>query len=164
MCDDAPVRINCWLEVGRKNAPKEVVRLRRVPAARLTELRAAIRAARAGEGDGTLFVLERGYSRRGRALARLAVGVGVVVLMGAAVAAFVAPGAAGTIIGFGLIPAAMLAGFTAVFSATHDTGLTVLANGTIRAEGWRGIRQLDLRSYARVTVADEPYDVDWIEG
>lgn len=152
------MRINCWHEVGRKNAPKDVVRFRQIPGARQKELRAAIRAARAGGGEGVLFELERGYSDRGRAVARLAVGVGVVVVMVAAVAAFVAPDSASAILGFALIPAAMVAVFTAWFSFTHDTGVRIEAGGGLRAEGWGGIRDIDLRSYLRVTVADDASD------
>lgn len=159
------MQINCWHEVGRKNAPKDVVRLRRIPGAQQQDLRAAIRAARKGEGDGVLFELERGYSDRGRAVARLAVGIGVVVVLSTAVAAFVAPDAASSILGFGLIPAAMIVVFTAWFSFTHDTGVRIEADGRFRATGWAGIRELDLRSFARVTVADDrPDDVTWIEG
>lgn len=162
--DHAGVRINCWHEVGRKNAKKDVVRLRQVPAARQKELRAAIAAARSGDAEGVLFELERGYSDRGRALARVAVGLGVVALMGSAVAAFVLPGAAAPIFGFGIVPAAMVIGLTAWFSVTHDTGVRVEGRGVLRAEGWGGITELDLRSYARVTVADDPgNDIMWIE-
>lgn len=165
VCDDVVVRINCWHEVGRKNAGKDVIRLRRVSAAEQKELRAAIRAARAGDGDGVLFRLERGYSGRGRASARLAVGIGVVVLVLAAVVAFVVPDSAAAIIGFGVVPAAMVAGFTALFSMTYDTGVCVRADGVLRVEGWGGIRELDLRGYSRVTVADDPpNDIGWIEG
>ena len=153
------MRINCWHEVGRRNASKQVIRVRNIPAARQKELRAAIRAARDGSGEGELFVLERGYSATGRAVARLAVGLGVVVAMLAAVAAFLSPDAATDILGLGVIPAVMVAGVTAWFSFTHDTGLRIDAGGTVRTEGWGGIRNVDLRSFARVTVAeDETFD------
>ncbi|MEZ5247108.1 MAG: hypothetical protein R2707_18620 [Acidimicrobiales bacterium] len=159
------MRINCWHEVGRKNAAKDVVRVRNIPSARQKELRTAIRAARDGSGDGELFVLERGYSNRGRAVARLAVGVGVVVAMLAAVAAFLAPDSATDILGLGVIPAVMVAGFTAYFSSTYDTGVRISADGVLQTEGWGGIRTIDLRSFARVTVAeDESFDGMWIEG
>ena len=38
MCDDAPVEINCWHEVGRKGAKKDVVRLRKLPVAEVKQL------------------------------------------------------------------------------------------------------------------------------
>lgn len=165
MCDHARMRINCRHEVGRENAARDVVRLRRVGSAAQKDLRAAIRTARAGGGDGVLYELARGYSDRGRAAARLAVGLGVVAVMFAAIAAFVAPSAANSIIGLALIPGAMLAVFTAWFSYIHDTGVRVDASGVLRVTGWGGVRELDLRSYARVTVADDPSDdVTWIEG
>lgn len=165
VCDDAHMRINCWQGVGRKNAAKDVIRARNIPSARRKELRTAIRAARDGSGEGELFVLERGYSGRGRAVARLAVGLGVVVAMLAAVVAFLAPDSANNVLGLGVIPAAMVAGFTALFSYTHDTGVRISADGVLRTEGWGGIRELDLRSFARVTVADEDaFDGIWIEG
>jgi len=155
VCDDAHMRINFWPEVGRRNAAKGVVRVRKIPSAREKELRTAIRAARDGSGEGELFALERGYSDRGRVVARLAVGLGVVVAMLAAVAAFLVPDSANSILGLGLIPAAMVAGFAALFSYTYDTGVRVRADGMLRSEGWSGIREFDLRSCARVTVAEE---------
>lgn len=164
-CDHAAMQINCWHEVGRKHAPKDVVRVRRLPPATVSALRASIRAARKGEGDGVLFTLERGFSDGARAAARIAVGAGVVVAMVAAVVAFLAPDVAGAVIGFGVIPAAMTAGLTAWFSYTHDTGLRIDADGRLRVEGWSGIRDLDLRSFARVTVAeDPPDDIMWLDG
>lgn len=165
VCDDAHMRIRCWREVGRENAAKDVVRVRNIPSARQKELRTAIRAAHDGTGEGELFVLERGYSDRGRAVARLALGLGVVVAMLAAVAAFLAPDSATIMLGLGVIPAAVVAGFTAWFSYTHDTGVRIHSGGVLRTEGWGGIRELDLRSFARVTVAEEDaFDGPWIEG
>jgi hypothetical protein len=159
------MRINCWHEVGRKRAAKDVVRVRNISGARRKELRAAIRVARDGSGEGELFLLERGYSNRGRAAARVAVGLGVVVAMLAAVAAFLAPDSADNILGLGVIPAVIVAGFTAYFSYTYDTGLRVRADGVLQTEGWGGIRTIDLRSFVRVTVAeDESFDGMWIEG
>lgn len=134
------------------------------------ELRAAVAAVRtdpppSGEGDDVVFALPRGYSATGRAWARLAVGVGVVVAMLAAMVAFVAPGSAAAVLVLVALPAATLAAVTASLSFVHDTGLTVFADGTLVVEGWGGIRRLDLRSFARVTVADEPPDdVMWVEG
>lgn len=163
------IRINCWHEVGRRNAPKETVRTRRVGAEVQRELRAALAAVRADPprtgADGVVFELARGYSARGRALARLAVGVGVVGAMLAAMVAFVAPDSAVAVLVLVALPAAMVAAVTASLSFVHDTGLTVLADGTLVVEGWGGVRRLDLRSFARVTVADEPPDdVLWVEG
>lgn len=165
MCDDAHMRITCWPAVGRENGSKEVIRVRNVAAGRQKELRAAIRTARDGSGQGELFVLERGYSARGRAVARVAVGLGVVVATLTAVAAFVAPDSAGNLLGLGVIPAAMVVVVTVWFSSIHDTGVRVDAGGTLRTEGWAGIREIDLRSFARVTVAEDPtFDGDgvWI--
>lgn len=159
------MRITCWPAAGRENTSKEVIRVRNVPAARQKELRAAIRTARDGSGQGELFVLERGYSRRGRAVARVAVGLGIVVATLAAVAAFVAPDSAGNLLGLGAIPAVMVVVVTAWFSSVHDTGVRVDAGGTLRTEGWAGIREIDLGSFARVTVAEDPtFDGDglWI--
>lgn len=165
LCDDARMRITCWPAVGHEHAAKKVIRLRNVAAGRQKELRAAIRTARDGSGQGELFVLERGYSPRGRAVARVAVGLGVVVAISVLVAAFVVPDSAANLLGLGLIPAVMVVVVTAWFSAFHDTGVRVDAGGTLRSEGWGGVREVDLRSFARVTVADDPtFDGDglWI--
>jgi hypothetical protein len=140
-----------------------------VRAAVQRELRAAVAAVRADpartDGERVVFVLARGYSARGRALARLAVGVGVVVAMLAAMVAFVVPDSAAAILVLVALPASMVAAVTATLSFVHDTGLTVLADGTLVVEGWGGVRRLDLRSFARVTVADEPPDDGrWVEG
>jgi hypothetical protein len=161
VCDDALMRINCWHEVGRRNASKDVVRIRRISAETLKELRVAIRSARDGRGDGVLFTLERGYSSRGRACARFAVGVGVVIAMLAGVGAFLAPDASGALLGLFLAPAVVVVASTAVFSYTYDTGVKIRADGILHSEGWSGIRELDLASFARVTLAvDSPCSDD----
>ena len=160
------VQINCWHEVGRKRASRDVVRFRKVSQERVRELRAAIREARsAGDGD-EIFRLDRGYSDRARGIARLAVGASVVVVLLGSVAAFAAPSAVMAIIGFGVVPAAVIGGLTAFLSFTHDTGFVIHADGSLRVLGWAGIRELDLRKFARVTVAEEKPidDGSWIGG
>ena len=144
MCDDAPVEINCWHEVGRKGAKKDVVRLRKLPVAEVKQLRAAIRDARAGSADGVVLEVERGFSSRGRAIARLVVGIGTVIVFFGAVAAFVAPSAAMAIVGFGVVPAGLAAGLTVFFSYSFDTGLVIHGDGRMRVAGWGGIRDIDL--------------------
>jgi len=147
------MQINCWHDGSRKNAAKDVVRLRRIPEARVAELRAAICRSRDSDGRDVLFVLERGFSSGGRARARLAVGIGVVVIMLTAVAAFVAPGAAMWFLGLGFVPAVVVVVGIAAVASSYDTGIELTAGGTLRAEGWSGIKELDLTRYARVTVA-----------
>ena len=113
-----------------------------------------------------IFRLDRGYSDRGRGIARLVVGASVVIVLLGSVAAFVAPSAAMAIIGFGVVPAAVIGGLTAFLSFTYDTGFVIHADGSLRVLGWAGIRELDLRKFARVTVAEEKPidDGSWIGG
>ncbi len=159
VCDDALMRIRCEAEAddgqsGRRG--RSVVRIRRLPDGEIDELRAAIHNTRTDGGtndaEQVVFALERGYSARGRGLARLVVGVGVVVVMFAAVVAFLAPDTAAVALGFVLAPAIVAVALTVLFSATHDTGLTIRSDGTMRSEGWNGIRVVDLASCAEVTV------------
>jgi len=94
------------------------------------------------------------------------VGASVVIVLLGSVAAFVAPSAAMAIIGFGVVPAAVIGGLTAFLSFTYDTGFVIHADGSLRVLGWAGIRELDLRKFARVTVAEEKPidDGSWIGG
>lgn len=158
----AGVEINCWHLVGVTNAPRDRVRCRRRPAREVSELRAAIRAARAGEGDGVLYELPRGYGPRGRAVARSLIGVSPVLVLGGLVALVVSASAVGAIL---VVLGALVGGTTWALATVTDTGVRITADGVLRAEGWGGVEELQLRDYPRVTVR-ERQDNDgtmWIE-
>ncbi|GJM37331.1 MAG: hypothetical protein DHS20C19_06980 [Acidimicrobiales bacterium] len=152
----AGMDINCWRSVGTKNAPRDQVRCRRRPPREAKELRAAIRAARDGDGagDALLYELPRGYGSGVRAAARIVVGVTPVLVLLGAVAAVVAPSSADLIVFWLVILPGLIGGGTWMFSRTYDTGVGITADGVLRAEGWSGIRELQLRDYARVTVKE----------
>ncbi|MFT5202625.1 MAG: hypothetical protein ACI9C1_002018 [Candidatus Aldehydirespiratoraceae bacterium] len=145
------MQINCWHETGAVPA-RDSVSIPKMPDDRVTELREAITTTRGGKGVGVLFSLHRRFSDVQRALARLAMGVGVVVASFAAVAAFVAPGSAGMIMVGIFLPAVLIGGGAAVLGYRRDVGIEVFADGTLRRVGWGGITEVDLARYARVSV------------
>ncbi len=128
------------------------MRFRRVPDAETVALRSALRVARSGDGNGLIYELDRGFSGGVRAVARLVLGIGVVVAMLAAVAAFLIPSAAGLLLLLGVVPTVVLATGAAALGYWRDTGLRVFADGRMRREGWGGISERNVREYARVTV------------
>jgi len=149
------VRINCWHEVGRKNAPKDSLRC---PGTDAKELRAAIRDARAGGAgppDERLFERDRGFSARARMIARLLVGVPTVVLIVALVGAVFAPALL-----LAAAAAALVGGVTFALALDADRSVVVRADGVLRTEGWDGVREVQLRNYPRVTVQErKPLDL-----
>ena len=145
----AAMEINCWHRVGVKNAPRDRVRCRDRSAGEVTELRAAIRAARAGEATGVLYELPRGYTPAMRLVARLLVGVAPVVVIAGLMLAVVAPSSVAALL---VIVGALVGGATWAVSAVVDTGVRIDGAGVLRVDGWRGIRELPLRDYPRVTV------------
>lgn len=149
-----------WHAVGVKNSKRDTVKFPKIPAKRAAELRAAISTARDSSGEGLLFELPRRFSDGQRALARTLVGVGVVVGMLAAVAAFIAPDQSGFFVGGMLVPAVIVAGGAAALGFGLDVGVKLHANGTLQREGWGGITQFDVKKYPRVTVAEnKPLDL-----
>lgn len=146
--------INLWRAVGVKNAPRDTVSVRRLPSTRTTELRAALRAAREGDGEGVLFELDRGYGPRARAAARVTVGVAPVLVLVGLVGAVVAPSAAGLFILLLVLLPGLVGGVVWALSRTHDTGVRVTGDGMLRAEGWSGVREFRLSDYPRVTVKE----------
>ncbi|MDW3219984.1 MAG: hypothetical protein R8F63_15325 [Acidimicrobiales bacterium] len=148
--------INCWHSVGTKNAPRDRVRCRRRPAREATELRAAIRAARAGDdtSDALLYELPRGYGPGARTAARVVVGITPVLVLVGAVAAVVAPSSADLIVFWLVILPGVIGAGTWMLSRTYDTGVRITADGVLCAEGWSGVRELQLRDYPRVTVKE----------
>ncbi|MEQ8842825.1 MAG: hypothetical protein RIB98_17735 [Acidimicrobiales bacterium] len=162
VCDDAGMRIIGTHETGPVGgrAATTVARFRRIPSPDLDRLRAAVDEVRASEdrseqatGTDPRFVLERGFSAGGRAIARLIVGLGVVVVLLGAVVAFLAPSTTVPVSGFVVAPAIVAVLLTVVFAATHDTGLVIGRDGRLRVESWQGITDVDLTSFADVTVA-----------
>jgi hypothetical protein len=148
------VQVKFWPGKSDGETPDDVMTLRRLGVAETEQLAAALEAARDGDRAELLFELSRGFSPLARGVARMAVGVGVVVGMGAAVVAFLAPSAAGVVLVFVGLPAVALASVAAGRGYTHDTGLRVFADGRVRREGWSGIRENNVRDHARVTLSE----------
>lgn len=147
------VQLKFWSEDDGEMSLTDVMRLRPLDVARVEELEAALRAARAGDGAELRFEIPRGFSPATRALARVVLGAGVVVAMVGAVAAFLAPSAAGVLLLFVVAPASGAAAIAAGLGYIRDIGLRVFADGRVRRVGWGGMRENNVRDHVEVTVS-----------
>ena len=143
------MEINGWIAPGEK----DTVKAPNVSAAEETALRAAIRSARDEGGTGDAVLWERPRAAAGlRIAARIVLGMGCVVGTGLLLALAVVGSDTRSIV-LGLLCGVVVigGGFVGVVWAL-DVGITVHADGTLRRSGWGGVREMDLRSYRRVTV------------
>jgi hypothetical protein len=144
------MRISGWRADDEPGPRCDVIRVRPLPPAEVTALRAGIRRAREGTLTGVVHTVPRGFPPAVRAVARVLVGVGTVVVLLGLVAAVVAPSA----ITVGVtVTAAVVVGLTGLVGFALDNGITVHGDGRLERAGWGGTRAWDLRRYARVTVA-----------
>ena len=143
--------VNCWTGPGAK----DIVRGARGSGKDATALRAAIRTARDEERTDEAVLWEQPRLGGGiRAAARIVLGVGCTVVVGLAMALVVVGADSRSTVLAALVTVVVVGGGFVAVVWHFDVGISVHADGTLRRAGWNGVREVDLRSYRRVTVKE----------